>query len=306
MESLNIEREQAAKRHQDSKQTMVEGFAGDLKKIRVDSAAKEQALSERLQATSRIAEATLSARIAEIHRQHEHEIHIVEDRMKQEKRELEECHTKKHCELENMLGIKRKLLDEERREYTQAKTDWDLERDALLHQWGEERKSLMNRYEEQHQVKDYKSKDEMLRSSEVVQSRQASEHQEAMHVPRDDGHDLRKTLKTTQLRLNRVAPNAAAVPDRSEEVKPEPRSIQSDEMPESPNTVRTLQNDDQDIHTSRARSQSRQNTESREAGHVLRKEKERPRVFSTDRTKEQTLEPGPTTATTSSTTKRRS
>lgn len=175
-ETFRAEQKEAGRKHQEYEAALNEAFQRDKDRMIVEQRANQRAMQDELQAQTRIAEATLSKRLAEERRAHEEEVQILETRWTRQKRELEDRQANLRRDLENTLETKQKVVDEERRTYLQAREGWDKERENLTRKWEEERSLLQKASEEQRRiltVQYQREKDSILKQSS--QSRNNSE-----------------------------------------------------------------------------------------------------------------------------------
>ena len=175
-EALRAEQKEAGQKYQEYEAALNEAFQRDKDKMIVEQRTNQRALQDELQAHTRIADATLSKRLAEERRAHEEETQTLENRWARQRRELEDRQGNLRRDLEDTLEAKQKVVDEERRTYLQAREGWDKERETMTRKWEEERSMLQRASEEQRKTltaQYQREKDNILKQSS--QSRNSSE-----------------------------------------------------------------------------------------------------------------------------------
>ena len=177
-ETLRAEQKEAGRRHQEYETALNEAFKRDKDKMIAEQRSNQRALQDELQAHTRIADANLSKRLAEEKRDHEEEVQGLENRWTRQRRELEDKQAKIRRDLENTLETMRKVVDEERRAYLQAREGWDRERETLTRKWEEERSLLQRAAEEQRKataMQYQREKDSLLKQSSQARNNSEAE-----------------------------------------------------------------------------------------------------------------------------------
>ena len=172
-ESLRAELKETEKKREEDKSALTHAFSLDKDKMVAEHRTNQRSLNDQLQAYQRTAEVTLSSRLAEASRISEKEKQDLENGWVQQRRLLEDRHTRTRRDLENALDSKRKVVQEERQTYLQAREGWDREHGTLLRRWEEERAILQKTSEEQRKaltIKYQREKDDILRRTSQPQN----------------------------------------------------------------------------------------------------------------------------------------
>ena len=175
-ETLRAEQKETGRKHQEYETALNEAFKRDKDRMVAEQRTHQRAMQDELQAHTRIADATLSKRLAEERRVHEEDVQMLENRWTRQRRELEDRQATFRRDWEDTLEAKQKVVDEERRAYLQAREGWDKERETLTRKWEEERSLLQRAGEEQRKamaLQYQREKDSLLKQSS--QSRNNSE-----------------------------------------------------------------------------------------------------------------------------------
>lgn len=175
-ETLHAEQKEAGRKSQEYEAMLNEAFKRDKDRMIAEQRTNQRAMQDELQAHTRIADATLSKRLAEERRSHEEETQTLENRWTRQRRELEDRQANLRRDMEDTLEAKQKVVDEERRTYLQAREGWDKERETLTRKWEEERSLLQRASEEQRKaltIQYQRDRDSILKQSS--QSRNSSD-----------------------------------------------------------------------------------------------------------------------------------
>jgi len=253
--------EHAEMEYQQEKREMTHLFAEEEGKMISDHTRKERDLKDQMHAEARIAEATLSARVAEMTRKHESEKRTLDDRWIQHKSELEDKHTKSLREKDSTLNTKQKLLDDERQTYIRAKESWDREREAMTIRWDAERALLRKAAEDQKatlEVQHRREREEMRSSHNNELTQQNIEAQKTITRVQKERDDVGHTLELFQIRHHSEIHNATLqFQKEKEDFRKEVDAAQTRQRAEYQVSLTKLQRENQDLRTSQSRDSSR-------------------------------------------------
>jgi len=253
--------EHAELEYQQDKREMTHLFAEEKGKMISDHTHKERDLKDQMHTEARIAEATLSARVAEMTRKLESEKRTLDDRWIQHNCELEDKHTKSLREKDSTLSTKQKLLDDERQTYIRAKESWDREREAMTIRWDAERALLRKAAEDQKatlEAQHCREREEMRSSHNNELTQQNSETQKTITRVQKERDDVGHTLELFQIRHHSEIHNATLqFQKEKEDFRKEVDTAQTRQRAEYQDSLTKLQRENQDLRTSQSQDNSR-------------------------------------------------
>ena len=269
--NLKTEHAEAAKKHQEKIHEMKQDFAHVKTDLIADHSARERGLMDQMQSDARIAKENLIARIAEMTRNFERDKQAQEERWLKHTQDIKDGHATTCRDLEHVICVKEKVLEEERRDYSRYRDCWDKEREAMTNRWDEERHQLKDNAEDQRQIlaiRHQGEKDNVQRAMDAALSRHKSEAQDTIHKLQGKKEEYRQQMEATHAHYRSEIQGAAAnLRKEKEEYGKATDAVLMQQKSELQDTIRQLQKEKEDLLRSRLPSQ----THIAEAGESINK-----------------------------------
>ena len=293
--NLKSKHEEMKRKHKHRIEEMHSNFSSETDLLVTKHAKEKHDLTEQAKGvennlTSRIAEmeerhrsderqhAMLTKRIADIERRHEAEKQDNEHKWQQHLQEIDDEHNRRCQDMERALRTKETALEEECRQYSQAKDGWDKEREMMLGHWDTERNNLEKAAKEKNHAlvkKHQKEQEDLQRSMGDALSRQNTEANELISKLEQEMVGLQHSLDRTHDHYKSEIQTAMEnfVKEKESYYKTT-ESVFSRQVGELRDTIQSLQKDKETLSRNRGPSQTRQINEARETIAKLQKENE--------------------------------